>query len=1196
MYILNERLINPTETGINQFGGSSNPIGSNESELRLACIDPTKLTFPGNSHTGKPTVLKIQVLGNVLPHNRFAQDMGRRVNAVHLAYGEGVLVCPTNAGEVFGIDLMTRSLVWSYPYRETAYQQVQLPGMQFQPNPFGGRGPTIGTTTVLSKWKSAPPAIQDGKIVFTAPDADSIHCVNLRDGKAIWKKAQSKGDLYMAGVYQGRVLVVGEGSIRALDLKTGDRVWTVPTGDLPSGQGVASKGVYYLPLKRGEILALDILTGQIKAHNRASAGGSAPGNLVFYEGMVLSQTPTEVMAYPQLSARLDSARTDSAGDPDNLAKLTDYGDLLLKDGQVQLSVDMLMKVFDRKPADPLGKRVKERLFEALTDLAQADFAKVSTDYLPVYKSLCEVPGDNVTEQNRKAKFFRIVGQGREAQGNLVEAFQMYKDFGSLPLHRDKGIASPDDPNNKIPVNVWLRGRISGMMARATPVQREPLEAKIAEEWKVVDQKKDIEAIRSFVGMFDVPVRVGRDARVRLAETIMERNERTSFLEAELFLYQVTGSDFRVEPQAGGRALAALAQLEEKKGTIDSMRLAAAYYRDLGRDFAKDAVRGAKTGSDLFNDLATDKRFLPFLEDVTNPFGPAKLTARELLAGTYAASVPGFTMNPEGDETPFARQHRLVLDPGNANNPKVRLRDIATNQDRWETNLGFMQMNQQVFANLYQQANVNQAYHPNARFRFFHVKGHLIVCQVGVMVYCLDGDTGKKLWEVQTVENTPQNAFVTLQRVQNDQEGNPEFYFWNQQTGQQFRVTLGRIGAVQASYVAVLGHKGLEVRDPLRGSMLWKKHDVALNSHVFGDDQYLFLAEANESGSIGAGRTFRAGDGEALNVPDFSGAYQARVRVIGRQILAARHVNNLFTVRLYDILSGKDIWSKAFPLGSTILQTEDSNLAGVIDPNGTVTVLDAGTGKELLRSNVVQHRITAADVKGLREPLLLADSERFYIALNKPIDAARVGGGLLHNNFNNGTRCQTVNGWFLALHRHDGQRKTQSGEIAWKKGDMAWHLDMPMKNQMIVLEQFELSPVLLFSARYNDIAPNGTNRWISVTNSFSKSLGTWIYDSTAKPINGASPMFNTFQIDLKTRTVNLVGYSGAVQHYINNGKAPPPIAPQGAMLAPGGGAGFAPGVPVGMLPPNGILPPNGRPVIRQIVEQRIQVVPLVEFPR
>ena len=41
-------------------------------------------------------------------------------------------------------------------------------------------------------------------------------------------------------------------------------------------------------------------------------------------------------------------------------------------------------------------------------------------------------------------------------------------------------------------------------------------------------------------MFDVPVGVGREARLYLAETIIERNDRKAFLEAELNLQQLAG--------------------------------------------------------------------------------------------------------------------------------------------------------------------------------------------------------------------------------------------------------------------------------------------------------------------------------------------------------------------------------------------------------------------------------------------------------------------------------------------------------------------------------------------------------------------------------------------------------------------------------------------------------------------------------
>lgn len=1186
LYVLNEKLINPNEgAGGGPFGQPGNPIGG-ESELRLVCIDPNKLT-PSN----KPVIVgDPQPLGNIVQYNRMVQDIPRRMNAVHLAFGEGVLVCPTNAGEVFGIDLMTRSLVWSYPYREHPYQQIALPGMPAQPNPFPNpKNPgQFGTTTTISKWKTTPPAIQDGKVVFTAPDADSVHCVSLRDGKPVWRRSQAEGDLYMAGVFKGRVVIVGKNHVRALSLKDGSQVWSIHMGDMPSGQGVASKDIYYLPLKKGEILAIDIERGQVKAHNRAAVQGAAPGNLVFYEGMVLSQTTHEVMAYPQLTARLDIAKAETAKEPENMTKLTDYGELLLKDGQVSLAVESLLKVYNNKPAEALSKRVNERLFEALTDLMQVDFETASKAHLTVYDALTKVPGNEPEEQARKAKFYRLVGQGREGQGRLVEAFDMYKKFGALPSHKDTGIPSIEDPSIKTPVNVWLRGRISGMLTKATPEQKAPLETKIAQDWEKVNASNDIDTIRSFVGMFDTPFKVGREARVRLAETIMDRNNRTDFLEAELYLHQVLGSDFRTDPSTGGRALAALALLEEKKGSIESMKLAAEYYRQLDRDFGKVAVRGTKTGSDLLNKLAADKRFLPFLEETTRSWGPVKLAARDLGAGAFNAGLPGFVMQPDGDQTPFARQNRLLLDPSDATNPKVRLRDLGTNQDRWTANLGHQPMNAQIFFQLYQQANPNQAYHPNARFRFYQVKGHLIVCQVGVMVYCIDGDSGKKLWELQTVDNIQNNGLIHLQQTLTDEEGNPEFLFWNQLTNQRFRVALGRIGAAQASYVAVLGYKGLTVVDPLKGTTLWKSNNVPMNSHVFGDDQYLFIADANPGGGVGAGKTLRATDGEVMNVPDFSPAYAGRIKVLGRQILSAHSDRKEYTLRLYDIVAGKDKWSKAFPAGSFVLQSEDDNVTAVIDPKGALTVIDVPTGKEVLTSNLIQGRIAAADLQGLKNPFILQDSERFYIALNKPVDNTKIGNGLVLNNFNNGTRCQIVNGWFLAVHRNDGERKVGDKVTAWKKGDV-WHVDNPIKNQMLVVEQFEQSPILLFTARYNEILGNGGNRWVSVTQSYSKSTLKWIHDSGPRGINGFSPMFFAFQVDHKTRTVNLIGFSGAVQHYVDDGKGPPP-APQGAMLQPGdagappvgfggpnGFGGMAP-PPIGFQPPNGfqpgMFPPNG----------------------
>src|SRR5262249_8691938 len=155
-------------------------------------------------------------------------------------------------------------------------------------------------------------------------------------------------------------------------------------------------------------------------------------------------------------------------------------------------------------------------------------------------------------------------------------------------------------------------RVMNMLSKATPEQKQSLEAKICEEWKAVEVKSDPEAIRSFVGMFDVPFEVGRQARLKLAEFVVEKKASASYLEAELLLHQLRVPAYRDEAAVGGVALDALARLEIAKSKPESMRQAMEYYRELGARFPKTVIRDGKTGADLMGKVFEDKRFLAYL--------------------------------------------------------------------------------------------------------------------------------------------------------------------------------------------------------------------------------------------------------------------------------------------------------------------------------------------------------------------------------------------------------------------------------------------------------------------------------------------------------------------------------------------------------------------------------------------------------
>ncbi len=211
-------------------------------------------------------------------------DPLRRMRAAHLAFAEGRMICPTNAGAIVMVDLKTNKAVWTYNYREQERD---------------GEKERNG----LAAMQVTAPIISQGKVVFTAPDSRSVHCLDLQNGKPLWTRLCQQDDLFLAGVFDGKVLLAGKRKVRALSLAKGEQLWGLEVG-LPSGQGIASDHLYYLPLRAAmasgepEICAIDFNRGTIQG--RAPWGKKeVPGNLLFVDDKVISQTLSELSAFAQ---------------------------------------------------------------------------------------------------------------------------------------------------------------------------------------------------------------------------------------------------------------------------------------------------------------------------------------------------------------------------------------------------------------------------------------------------------------------------------------------------------------------------------------------------------------------------------------------------------------------------------------------------------------------------------------------------------------------------------------------------------------------------------------------------------------------------------------------------------------------------------------------------------------------------------
>ena len=132
---------------------------------------------------------------------------------------------------------------------------------------------------------------------MTPPDGNELHCLSLRDGSLLWK-VKREDDLYLAGIFGDKAILVGRENLRALALTDGTQVWKcfAPTA---MSRGARTATALYLPIRtdggKNQLLDIDVEKGEVRA--RIALTEQDAGNLVLTRGVLLSQSPTSVTSY-----------------------------------------------------------------------------------------------------------------------------------------------------------------------------------------------------------------------------------------------------------------------------------------------------------------------------------------------------------------------------------------------------------------------------------------------------------------------------------------------------------------------------------------------------------------------------------------------------------------------------------------------------------------------------------------------------------------------------------------------------------------------------------------------------------------------------------------------------------------------------------------------------------------------------------
>jgi outer membrane protein assembly factor BamB/tetratricopeptide (TPR) repeat protein len=974
------------------LGGRLYVLNEKEQEIRLVCLEPKR---------GKlDWLLPLAKVRPGLP-----RDIWRRTWAAPLAYSNGILICPTNTGAVIGVDVQARGVVWGHVYRDKEVNRV------------------------AGIWKVSAPVVADGNVVFTAPDADSIHCLDLFNGSLRWKVKMQSDDLYLAGVHGDKVVIVDTDQCRALGLKDGKTAWSVQTG-LPSGRGVAAGDLYYLPLqaaaktKEPEVCVINLVKGGIVAHAKSRLREVA-GNLLFYDGLVLSQTATEIVSYPQLNAMLKELDVVLARDPpNNPVALVARAEFRLDRGDFKGAIDDLQAALANKPPEELLLKARNKLYDALTELIKLDF-DAGEKHLDEYKLLIDPvipqgasPAARLALEEegrrRRVNYLLVVARVHEKRGKVVEALSDYLDIADK-AERHELFSTLDDPASKATPTAWAHGRIAALIARATPEQRKLLEADIQKRWQAIRKSKDTKAMRQFVEIFGSDSSQGREARFELAELLLAKKGSGWFLDAQqqLLILRRQTEDRKL----AGRAVEALARVTLAKGLVED---AVYYYRVLGREFAKDVIRDDKTGAELLEAIATDKRFLPFLVEPPK-WGKIRGEQEE---GKGAQASPLFFFGHDGEKLPFLQRNRVAL---KVDWHQLRLVDRRTNEERWSMNLDRTDIAKFMDGGI-------EGFRPRLACQ---AVGHVVVVPIAHRVFGIDPVNPRVLWK-RSLNDELSAGKRRSERV-DPRDGQLIIEYEN-----GFEHKLGGLSVVQSTHVCLLTHDGLLALDPVTGLTLWTRSDVNARSELFGDAEHVYVVEVDAEGKARQTRGLRASDGMSVKTPDFTAAYQRRVRVLGGRILTVdADTKDKMALRLYNVQTGKDVWKRTFQAGAMVLRSLAPHLTGVVEPDGAATILDLA-GKDLARVKLDPKHIHKAQAIHL-----LQDDMNYYLAINGP----KVRPTQPYVTAASGIRTVPLNGWFYAIDRG-------KGSIRWTCKPDA---------QMLVVDDFRALPIILCTARNADRA-------------------------------------------------------------------------------------------------------------------------------
>jgi len=950
----------------------------------------------------------------------------RRIAGVSPSYVDGVLVCPTSNRSIVAVELASRSLLWGYTYPQSdarSRRQVVFLGAQsiVDPDPAG-------------RWVDSSVILADGRVLATPVDSDCLHCLDLFDGKLLWKEPRGD-DLYLACVHEGKAVLVGQRGVRALDLhKTRDstpdeppegkvdetvaelldadgldeyerpapawdgRTVDYPEGSSPSGIGFSGlsagstdrrRALYHVPLSSAEVMAIDLDTGRSAGLFR-SRQGNVPGNLVACRGRIISQDATGLEAFDQLEALREEIDQRLAAASDDTEALCLRGEILWNEGKLEDAIESLRRSLELQP-DP---DTRELLREVLIDGLRVDFA-AHRDHAEEIRQLIDDPAQQAT-------YLRWMAVGLAGAGELRSALEHYLKLIDL----DAGRRDMERVDGSLAVrrDRWIQVRLAALGESASEEFRAEIDRVAAARLEEALAAEGPGAIWRFLEHFGAQP-IAAEVRRHLVRRFRESGD---LLGAELVLMRQERSP---DEQLRAAAVAELAEtLHASKGWHD----AALCYDRLQRELADVVCLEGKTGREVVESLPAD-------DPVRRELDPGSVwpTGRVVVAKSTPKTTPPPTYNQaplefDGSRGPFFSD--VTVELHQAPLPNLVGRD-GLGHEVWKLPL----------TELARQGD----FLLNRSLMRVSVCGHLLVLTSGQRILAADTlgtDHRRLLWsrDLDQSNRHPSGHAGFHVQLANLAAGMPPIRLSGYEHDP---MSLPRI--VNEQLLCFRQLRNCIAVDPWTGETLWIRRNIPRDSELFGDHEYVFLVRPGETTAT----VLRAMDGTVLGEREVPAE---RERTLGRQVLGWQRGDDRCVLKLVDPWENRPLWPpKEFAAGAKLRYVEEETV-GVYEPEGRFVLVDLSDGRTVIDAQLGPDR-------SLSEFLVLPSSDQYIVVLYKRV----VSPDQVRRTF--------------AMHGVTSAQIGRAQVYAFdRQGNVLWPSPVTVEDQWLPLSQPSRLPVLAFA--------------------------------------------------------------------------------------------------------------------------------------